>query len=109
MEVVVDSVLALRGFGTTDVASALLAAQEQLARSNAARKITVLLSDCRTTELGSTTDPADVARRLDELVVIAPAGDDDEARDLAASVGAAFATVDGPSDVVRALTDALDR
>ncbi|MFK8024583.1 MAG: VWA domain-containing protein, partial [Ilumatobacter sp.] len=38
-ERVVDSVLALRGHGTTDVAGALLAAQEQLRRSNAGRKV----------------------------------------------------------------------
>ena len=46
-EAVVDAVLALRGFGTTDVAGALTAAAEQLGRSRAGRKITVLLSDCR--------------------------------------------------------------
>ena len=43
------SVLALRGFGTTDVAGALIAAADQLSRSRAGRKITVLLSDCRAT------------------------------------------------------------
>ena len=80
----------------------------QLARSAAARKITVLLSDCRTTELGPVGDPADVARRLDELVVIAPEGDDDEARAFAGAVGARGSSVAGPSDVVRALTAVLD-
>jgi Mg-chelatase subunit ChlD len=108
VESVVDTVLALRGFGTTDVVGALLAAEAQLARSSAARKITILLSDCRTTELGVVGDPAEVARRLDELVVIAPEGDDDEARRLADSVGARCASVAGPSDVVRALTEVLD-
>jgi len=109
LELVVDAVLALRGFGTTDVAGALLAAEEQLARTKAARKVTILLSDCRTTELGGgEIDPADIARRLGELVVIAPEGEHDEAEALAASVGARFATVVGPSDVVAAFTATLD-
>ncbi len=38
-EGVIDSVLALRGFGTTDVAGALAAAADQLSRSKAGRKI----------------------------------------------------------------------
>ena len=109
LELVVDSVLALRGFGTTDVAGALLAAEEQLSRTAAARKVSVLLSDCRTTELGGDDiDPADIARRLDELVVIAPEGEHDEAEALASAVGARFATVAGPSDIVAALTATLD-
>ena len=57
VEAVVDGVLALRGHGTTDLAGALAAAGQQLARSSAGRKITVLLSDCRATE------PGDVRRR----------------------------------------------
>ncbi len=36
-EAVVDAVLALRGFGTTDVAGALRAARDQLSRSTARR------------------------------------------------------------------------
>ena len=66
---VVGDLLALRGFGTTDVAGALQTAAAQLGRSRAARKITVLLSDCRATVDG---DPLAAARGLDELVVIAP-------------------------------------
>ncbi|MEM1331812.1 MAG: vWA domain-containing protein [Actinomycetota bacterium] len=109
IEAVVDAVLALRGFGTTDVAGALLAAEEQLGRTNAARKVTILLSDCRATESAGSGEPAEIARRLDELVIVAPDGDSEEAEALAAAVGARIATVDGPSDVVRALTDVLDR
>ncbi|MEL6890989.1 MAG: vWA domain-containing protein [Actinomycetota bacterium] len=107
-EAVVDAVLALRGFGTTDVAGALHAAREQLSRSPASRRITVLLSDCRSTEVGPAGDPVDVARRLDELVIVAPDGEDDEAREFAAAVGARIGTVAGPSDIVNALTDVLD-
>jgi Mg-chelatase subunit ChlD len=104
-EQVVDSVLALRGFGTTDVAAALTAAADQLARSKAGRKITVLLSDCRATAPG---DVPAAARRLDELVIVAPESDDTEARELAERVGARLATVSGPSDAAAALARVLD-
>jgi Mg-chelatase subunit ChlD len=104
-ERVVDSVLALRGFGTTDVAGALLAAAEQLARSRAGRKITVLLSDCRATTPG---DVVGAARRVGELVIIAPESDDAEARQLAEEVGARFTTVAGPSAAAAALARVLD-
>jgi Mg-chelatase subunit ChlD len=98
---VVDGVLALRGHGTTDLAGALHAARQQLARSTAGRKITVLLSDCRATEPGDTTA---AATALDELAIIAPAGDDDAATELARAVGAAITSVAGPSDAAEAIT-----
>jgi len=103
-EAVVNDVLALRGFGTTDLAGALRAAGEQLARSRAGRRIAVVLSDCRATVEG---DVEAAARGLDEVVILAPAGDDVEARALAMSVGARLATVDGPSDVPAALQTVL--
>ncbi len=104
-EVVVDSVLALRGFGTTDVAGALAAARDQLGRSGAGRKVAVLLSDCRATVDG---DVVAAALGLDELVIVAPESDDDEAQRLAAAVGAKITTVAGPSDAAAALTRVLD-
>jgi Mg-chelatase subunit ChlD len=104
-EAVIDAVLALRGFGTTDVAAALTAAADQLARSRAGRKITVLLSDCRATAPG---DVPAAARRLGEVVIIAPESDDAEARELAEQVGARFTTVSGPSDAAAALARVLD-
>jgi magnesium chelatase subunit D len=104
-EAVIDSVLALRGFGTTDVAGALTAAADQLSRSRAGRKITVLLSDCRATAPG---DVPAAARRLDEVVVVAPESDDAEARALAERIGARFTTVAGPSDAAAALARVLD-
>ena len=73
--------LALRGHGTTDLAGALQAAGQQLARSSAGRKITVLLSDCRATEPG---DVVAAAAALDELAIVAPEGDADAATELAA-------------------------
>jgi hypothetical protein len=99
-EAVVDTVLALRGFGTTDVAGALVAAADQLSRSTASRKITVLLSDCRATVDG---DAVEAASRLDELVIIAPEGDSEEAEELALGTGARLTTVSGPSDAAAAL------
>lgn len=101
---VVDDVLALRGHGTTDLARALRAAGQQLARSSAGRKITVLLSDCRATEPG---DPASAASALDELAIIAPSGDADAATELAHAVGAALTTVTGPTDAADALARVL--
>lgn len=104
-ERVVNDVLALRGFGTTDLAGALEVAREQLSRSRAGRRVAVLLSDCRATVPG---DVEAAARALDELVILAPAGDDAEARRLAAAVGARVTTVAGPSEVAEALARALD-
>ena len=99
---VVTDVLALRGFGTTDLVGALKVATTQLQRSQAGRRVAVLLSDCRATVPG---DVVAAARGLDELVIVAPAADAEEARELAASVGARFATVDGPSQIPEALAD----
>lgn len=105
VEAVVDGVLALRGFGTTDVAAALRAAAEQLGRSRAARRITVLLSDCRATEPG---DLVAAATALDELVIVAPEGDHAEAEALAVQVGARFTTVSGPSEIPAAIGRVLE-
>lgn len=103
-EHVVTDVLALRGHGTTDLAGALQTAARQLSRSNAGRRITVLLSDCRATVRG---DAVGAAGALEELVVIAPEGDSDEARVFAESVGARLATIAGPSDIPAALARLL--
>ena len=66
----VTDVLSLRGHGTTDLAGALARCRAmQLSRSNAARKITILLSDCRATVEG---DVAAAAAALAELVIVAP-------------------------------------
>lgn len=97
---VVDALLALRGHGTTDLALALDAGRRQLQRSSATRRVTVLLSDGRAT---TGPDPLPAAARHDELVVLAPAGDAAQARELAASAGAAVEELRGPSDVPRAL------
>jgi Mg-chelatase subunit ChlD len=98
-EQIVNDLLVLRGHGTTDLALALRAAHQQLDRSRAARRIAILLSDCRATVQG---DVAGAAARFDELWVVAPEGDSVEAEALAASVGARLVTVGGPSDVADA-------
>ena len=104
-ERVVTDVLSLRGFGTTDLSGALRTAHTQLARSNAGRRIAVLLSDCRATVEG---DVAQAAASLEELVIIAPEGDSEEAEKLAQSLGLRITTVSGPSEVVAALSRVLE-
>lgn len=104
-ENVVNDVLTLRGHGTTDLAGSLLIAQQQLRRSNAGRKVALLLSDCRATVEG---DVIAAASGIDELVVIAPQEDHDEAEVFAAQTGARLVLIDGPSDIPDAIRAALD-
>lgn len=104
-ERVVTDVLSLRGHGTTDLAGALRAAGEQLSRSTAGRKIAILLSDCRANVEG---DVHAAAAALDELVIVAPEQDCDEAVRFARECSARIATVAGPSRIVEALTSVLD-
>ena len=101
---VVDDVLRLRGYGTTDLAAALDAARAQLERCTARRRVAVLLSDCRATAGG---DPVTAARRLDELCVIAPAGDSADAEAFAETAGARFAAIAGPHSIPEAIAAVL--
>lgn len=87
----VDKVLRLQGHGVTGLASALRAAHRELAGSRAHRRVVVLLSDCRPTD---DEDPLPAARAIPELVVLAPASDDAEARAFAARAGARVGTVE---------------
>jgi hypothetical protein len=48
------------------------------------------------------------AAGLDELVIVAPDGDSEDAEELAAQVGARLVTVTGPASVADALCRALD-
>jgi Mg-chelatase subunit ChlD len=100
----VERVLALRGHGTTGLAAALRAAQVQLAGARARRRVTVLLSDCRATD---EVDAMPAARALDELVILAPSGDEEEARRLAQEAGARIATIGSVLDVPEALNRLL--
>ena len=99
-ELVVDDLLALRGCGITDLAEALNESRRQLYSATAARKVTVLFSDCRATAPG---DVLAAANGLDELVIVAPEHDDTEALVLGTAVGARVARVGGPIDVPAAL------
>ena len=101
---VVDDVLRLRGYGTTDIAAALDAARAQLGRGTARRRVAVLLSDCRAT---AGADPVTAARRLDELCVIAPAGDAADAEAFASAAGARFATITGVRSIPSAVASVL--
>jgi Mg-chelatase subunit ChlD len=105
VDVVVDDLLALRGHGTTDLALALRTARLQLARSSAARRVVVLLSDGRPTAGG---DPVTEACAVaGDLVVLAPAGDADDARALASAAGGRCVELAGPASVPTALASAL--
>ena len=105
-EEVVGDLFRLRGFGVTDVALALRAAREQLQRSNASRRLTLLLSDCRPTAGGS---PESDAASLDELIVLAPEDDHADAESLAAALGLRWYPIGGPSSVTPSLRSALAR
>lgn len=104
VEDVVDDLLCLRGHGPTDLDLALRTARDQLHRSAAARRLTVMLSDARATK---GRDPDIAAGELDELVLVAPADDDADARRLAAAVGARCLTLTGPSAIPDVLTEAF--
>jgi Mg-chelatase subunit ChlD len=103
-EAVVGDLLRLRGHGTTDVELALRAAQEQLARGPSGRKVTVLLSDCRSTT-GAPPDAA--AAALDELVIVAPEQDLADAARLADVATARLVPVGPPSQVAAAVGSLL--
>jgi Mg-chelatase subunit ChlD len=94
-EAVIDDLLALRGHGPTDLALGLRVAGEQLARSTDRRRTVVLLSDCRA-NLGE--DPLVQARAVDDLIVLAPAGDTADADALARACGGRC--VAGPTPLV---------
>ena len=104
-EKVINDVLTLRGHGTTDLAGALLTARQQLSRSRAGRRVAILLSDCRATVEG---DAEAAAAGMDELIIIAPKEDHDEAQAFASRVGARLALVGGPSEIPDVLAQVLE-
>jgi Mg-chelatase subunit ChlD len=104
-EGVVTQLLRLRGHGTTDLSNALRVAQEQLLRAPAGHHLTLLLSDCRVTSGGSA---ATAAASLKHLMILPPAEDSADAEEFARQVGAPCVPVASPSDVPRAITQALD-
>lgn len=105
VEDVVGDVLRLRGRGVTDVGLALRTARRQLERSDAGRRLALLLSDCRATTGG---DPLAGTVGPPELAVLAPAGDSADAARLAEALGAPWAELAGPSSVPEAVGRLLD-
>jgi Mg-chelatase subunit ChlD len=103
-EAVVDDLLALVGYGMTDVALALRTARHELSRSTAGRRVAVLLSDCRST---NGDDPLAEAAALDEVHVLAPAGDIEEGERLAQASGGRCIALAGPLDVPAALASLM--
>lgn len=104
-EAVADDVLRLRGFGPTDLSLALRTARAQLDRSPASRRIVVLLSDARPT---AGADPVPIATSLDDLCIVAPAADSDDAAAFARATGSRWVPVAGPSALPSALRSLLD-
>ncbi|MGD9750296.1 MAG: VWA domain-containing protein [Acidimicrobiia bacterium] len=102
---VVDDLLSLRGFGPTDLSLALRVAAGQLSLARASRRVAVLLSDCRPT---AGADPALAAGALDELAIIAPDDDADDAEELAARVGARCVRLHGPGGIPAAFLQVME-
>ena len=101
---VLGDLLALRGFGITDLGLALRTESAQLSRSTARRRVAVLLSDCRATAGG---DPLPHAAGIDEVVVLVPADDTADAEAFADALGCRWAPVAGPSDIPAAFRSVL--
>lgn len=101
----VEAVLRLRGHGVTGLAGALRAAHDELAGARAARRVVVLLSDCRATD---EQDPVPAGRALPALVVLAPTDDADAARAFAAATGARLGRYDSLLAAPGLLADLLD-
>ncbi|WP_304045037.1 VWA domain-containing protein [Jatrophihabitans endophyticus] len=101
---VVERVLRLRGHGVTGLAGALRGGAEALAAARAARRVVVLLSDCRATD---DQDPVPAAQGVDELIILAPAGDGGAAAELAAAANARWATLERVDQAPSLLSDLL--
>lgn len=103
---VVDSVLSLKGHGTTNVSDGLRAAITEHEAARCGRHLTVLLSDCRDRAID---EAVPFAQSLEELVIVSPADDIADAQCFADVTGAAVVGVEGPHDVARALDEVLSR
>ena len=104
---VVGDLLALRGHGVTDVGLALRTARAQLDRSTAGRKVTILLSDARSTSGGDPIEDAAALAALGDFAIIAPAGDSVDAEALANAVGGRWVELSGPSGIPEALATVM--
>ena len=102
----VTELLGLRGHGVTALAGALNSSGQLLAPARAPRRVTILLSDARATD---DVDPLPPAGALDELLVLAPADDADEAAAFAAAAGARIGLLRSAADAPAVLAAILDR
>lgn len=102
---VAERLLRLRGHGVTSLSVALKAARDQLVPARAARRVVILLSDCRSTD---EDDTLEVARALPELIILAPADDHEQAANLAGLAGARWGAIDHPLDAAAALDRLLE-
>ena len=100
----IEQILDLRGHGTTALSDALEEALLQVMGARARRRVVVLLSDCRSTD---DVDAVPVGRGIDELIILAPAGDDDEAQRFARETGSKIGVVASVLDVPRVLSRLL--
>ncbi|TWP34224.1 AAA family ATPase [Leekyejoonella antrihumi] len=107
--VVVDRVLRLVGHGETGLRHALTRAAAALTTATSSRRVVVLLSDCRAG--GHDEDGVDSVARaasaLDELLILAPAGDCEQAHALARRAGARCSELSTVQDGPAALGDLL--
>jgi Mg-chelatase subunit ChlD len=103
--VVAERLLRLRGHGVTRLADALKAAGEQLAHAQARRRVVILLSDCRSTD---DDDTLETARALQELIILAPADDHEQAAQLADLAGARWDALADPLDAAAVLDQLLE-
>ena len=103
--VVAGRLLRLRGHGVTRLSDALKAAREQLSHAQARRRVVILLSDCRTTD---DDDTLETARALQELIILAPADDHEQAAQLADLAGARWGALANPLDAAAVLDQLLD-
>jgi hypothetical protein len=76
-----------------------------LERARAPRRVVILLSDCRSTE---DDDTVERARALPELIILAPAGDHEQAAHLAGQAGARWGVIDHPLDAAAVLDRLLE-
>ena len=74
-------------------------------RARAPRRVVILLSDCRSTE---DDDTVERARALPELIILAPAGDHEQAAHLAGQAGARWGAIDHPLDAAAVLDRLLE-
>lgn len=97
---VVNDILALRGYGTTNVSLGLRAGLRQLARSASSRRIGVALTDGVAT---TGPDPRPFASRFDQLHVVCPGDAPVEAIRLARRGQGSCARLTRPTEIGRVL------